>query len=169
MSHSLDEQIKKLKENCDGALPTPGHFERFEQRLELHRKNKRKLRTRWITVSTVAAGTILFFLAHHFYFLQPIDDSQESIAEVAAYYCQQLEKEIEKIEQQASDMDESERQRLLEDIQKMKKESYKLEKEVTLMSHEEHIAQIVQCYNLQIKSLQSIQEILAKVMNPIKY
>ena len=21
MSHSLDEQIKKLKENCDGALP----------------------------------------------------------------------------------------------------------------------------------------------------
>lgn len=34
MSHSLDEQIKKLKENCDGALPTPGHFERFEQRLE---------------------------------------------------------------------------------------------------------------------------------------
>ena len=68
MSHSLDEQIKKLKENCDGALPTPGHFERFEQRLELHRKNKRKLRTRWIAVSTVAAGTILFFFSASFLF-----------------------------------------------------------------------------------------------------
>lgn len=169
MSHSLDEQIKKLKENLDGALPSPGHFERFEQRLVLHRKNKRKLRTKWIAISTVAACMILFFSAHFLDLFQTTDDSQKSIAEVAAYYRQQLEKEKEKIEQQTSNMDESERKHLLEDIQEMEKESDKLEKEVTLMSHKEHIARIVQCYNFQIESLQSIQEILSKVMNQNKY
>jgi len=160
MKTSLTNQIKNNRKTFDRALPSFGHFELFEQKLEHQERKHIRQNRRWITASTVAAmfALILVFQFSHTLNIHPSET--ESVAEVAGYYKFQLNEEINKIQKQLQKLDSSNQKELINDLHSILKDTEESKIADISMTAEEKITLIVWHYNAKIEALHHIHSII---------
>lgn len=167
MKTSLDNWIKKHAETFDDHIPPMGHFERFNERLE-RREKRRTLHTRrWIIATSVAAMLAIVLM---FQYTAPVtsgtsNTQPEAIAEIVNFYNMRMTDEIDRLEKQLATLDETSRQDLLTDLEKMKKDAGNFNKQNAEINEEAYIAAIITHYNAQLESLEHIRIILQQVRN----
>lgn len=161
---TLIDHIKNNPSAFDRELPSVGHFERFERRLEEQTGKRNRQWNRWIITTSVAAmlAITLIFQFTHMIHTQPRPDT-ESVQEVTNYYNIQLKDEVEKIKLKIQFLDPGSRQELLNDIQTLLTDSKDLNNPRLKMSNEERIAWIMNQYTIKMENLCHIQSLLENI------
>lgn len=161
MKTSLTDKIKENKELFDTAVPSYGHVERFEKKLQKYETRKNRQGRRWIIATSLAAMLALVLL---FRYVQPFAIRTtlppDPLVEASNFYHMQLQEEIEKIKAELKKSKPDEAEKVLEDIYTMVKEREEIEKKNLKMPEEEKIALLVFQYNVQLESLRHIQAVL---------
>lgn len=164
MKTSLDNWIKKHAETFDDHIPPMGHFERFNERLERREKQRTLHTRRWIIATSVAAMVAIVLM---FQYTPPattdtLNVQPEAIAEIINFYNMRMTDEIDRLEKQLAALDETSRQDLLTDIEKMRKDAGNFNKQNAEINEEAYIAAIITHYNAQLESLEHIRTMLEK-------
>ncbi len=163
MKVSFKDNLNERTGIFDTEVPPFGHFERFEQRLEKHEKRKTLRWRNWVIVSSIAATVAIILMLQLTYPIRIPLENRESVKEVAQFYRQQLNEEVQKIEQQLDLVDPGSRPELQHDIESLKSSASQSPRFPPHLQKEEKIAIIVQQYNIYMESLQYIQEILNNI------
>ncbi len=146
----LEEKIRKNKELFETAEPSPGHFNRFRERLEMIDDVPQTSSYRFGMLRRIAAsflmlitlGIALYFLNQQF-MANKVSASQlpPEIMEVKMYYNKEVTTKLEKIEQCASTPEDAQaiRQLVQGEITELDQNTQSLEQEFSKSNNNERV------------------------------
>jgi hypothetical protein len=166
----MSELKKYFEENrniFDDKEPLDGHFERFEKHLDClntEKKRKQTLKIRFLTTFSIAASILLIVAAGLWLNTSPDNVVVLSeFSETEAFYRKQMNEQIEAILCKLDKADDETRNLLEKDLQNMTDDNKLFVEEIKANKNEElAIYYLVEHYNANLQTLQSINDILSE-------
>lgn len=173
----IEDKIKQNRDAFNSDEPAPGHFRKFEEKLEaLHEQDKESWFEKYGMIVRIAATALIFLALGTFFYSNLFDKFRNSISErivaaelpaelqeVMVYYNVITNKKVDQIDDLASSQDEASRikEMAVKELQALDEHRKELEKEYALNPNNERIM------NALLLNQQKRSEILDKIINTL--